>query len=64
MKILAARILDPTHLELPEAVAARPGEQIRISLLDPDEHDPTWREAAKRHLLLAYDEADAIYDEL
>lgn len=64
MKILEARILDPTHLELSEAVTARPGEQILISLLDTEEHDLAWREAAKRHLLLAYDEADAVYDEL
>lgn len=64
MKILHAQVLDPTHLELLEAVEAKPGAQVQITLLGPDEPDAAWRESAKRHLLLAYDEADSIYDEV
>ncbi len=35
MKLVAATILDPTHLELREALTARAGESIEIAIPDP-----------------------------
>ncbi|MGQ9630450.1 MAG: hypothetical protein ACUVXI_09080 [bacterium] len=64
MKIITARILDPTHLELSQPIPAQPGEYIQISILDDDGEDRLWREAAKKHFLEAYDDSDSIYDEL
>ncbi len=65
MRIIVAKILDPTHLELSQPISAQPGEFIQISIPDEGEEDSLWREAAKKHFLEAYDaEEDAIYDEL
>lgn len=64
MKIVTAKIIDPTHLELHQPISARPGEVIRISIPDDGEVDLLWREAAKKHFLEAFDDEDAIYDEL
>ena len=63
MKLIHAKILDRTHLELSEPISAQPGAYIQISIPD-EEEDHVWREAAKKHFLDAYDEQDAIYDEL
>jgi hypothetical protein len=64
MKIITAKILDPTHLELSQPIPARSGEFIQISVPDDGEEDHLWREAAKKHFLEAYDDGDAIYDQL
>lgn len=64
MKIIHAKILDPTHLELSQPISAQPGATIRISVPDDTEKDHLWREAAKKHFLKAYADEDAIYDEL
>ena len=64
MKIMQAKILDATHLELSQPIAARPGDVIVISIPDEQEEDQTWHEAARQHFLEAYDDQDAIYDEL
>ncbi len=64
MTIITAKILDPTHLELSEPISAKPGEIIQLSVLDNGEHDQLWKEAAKKRFLEAYDEQDAIYDDL
>ena len=64
MQIIKARILDPTHLELNQPIAAQPGDSVLISIPDSQEEDHVWREAAKKHLLNAYDDQDAIYDQL
>ncbi len=62
MKTIPARVLDPTHLELSQAIDLPPGESIQITLLEPDEDWQQWREAARRWFLDAYDAGDAIYD--
>ena len=62
MKVITARILDATHLELSVPIPVQPGKLIQISIADEDEN--SWREAAKSQLLAAYDDGDAIYDEL
>lgn len=64
MKIIQARIVDSTHLELSEPLSARPGETIEVSLADRDEDDPKWKDAAAERLLAAYDDQDAVYDQL
>ncbi len=64
MKIIKAKILDPTHLELSQPIPVQPGEYIHISIPEEGEEEEAWREAAKQHFLQAYDEQDAIYDAL
>ena len=64
MKIIHAKILDATHLELSQPLAAQPGDVIVISIPDAQEEEDVWRAAAKQHFVDAYDEQDAIYDEL
>ena len=64
MKVIQAKILDPTHLELSQPVSAPPGEIIEISVVDAGEEDGTWREAAALRFIDAYDDPDSIYDEL
>ncbi|MBM4048261.1 MAG: hypothetical protein FJ279_24420 [Planctomycetes bacterium] len=64
MKLIKAKILDPTHLELGQPIPGQPGEHIVISVPDEKDEDRLWREAAKKHFLAAYDDQDAIYDGL
>ena len=65
MRVISAKILDPTHLELSQPLHASPGDVIQISLPNDSEDDmAVWREAAKQHMLNAYADEDAVYDEL
>jgi len=65
MRIIDAKILDSTHLELSQPLDAVPGEVIQISLQSGSDDDmAVWHEAAKQRLLDAYADEDAIYDEL
>ena len=64
MKIIGAKVLDPTHLELSQPIPAQPGESIQISVPDEGDEDSLWREAAKKRFLEAYDTTDDIYDDL
>ena len=65
MRVISAKILDATHLELSQPLEASPGDVIQISLpSETDDEIAVWREAAKQHLLDAYADEDAIYDEL
>jgi hypothetical protein len=65
MRIISARIIDATHLELSEPLPAQVGDMIEISLrTEPEDELADWRAAAKQHLLDAYADEDAIYDEL
>ena len=65
MREITAKILDATHLELSQPLAALPGDVIKISVpSETDEEMAVWRDAAKQHLLDAYADEDAIYDEL
>jgi len=63
MKIITAKVLDPTHLELSQPIPAKAGDLIEISIPE-DEHDQLWKAAAEQRFLSAYDPADAIYDSL
>ncbi len=63
MKIITAKVLDPTHLELSQPIPAKEGDLIEISIpIDKDEQ--IWKLAAEQKFLSAYDPADAIYDSL
>ena len=64
MKTMTARVLDPTHLELPHPLSVGPGTVIGLILPDAESDDNLWRDAAKAHLLDAYAEEDALYDDL
>ena len=65
MRVISAKILDATHLELAQPLNASPGDVIDISVpSDADEDAALWRDAGKKHLLDAYADEDAIYDEL
>ncbi|MBU2461928.1 hypothetical protein KKH65_03510 [bacterium] len=64
MKIIEAKILDPTHLELRQPISAQQGEYMQVSIPDGREEERLWQEAAKKHFLEAYDDQDAIYDNL
>ena len=64
MKIVAAKVLDPTHLELSQPIPAQPGDSIQISIPDEAGEDRLWLEAAKNRFFEAYDDTDNIYDEL
>jgi hypothetical protein len=65
MRVISAKILDATHLELSQPLEASPGDVIQISLpSESDDEMALWRDAAKQHLLDAYADEDAVYDEL
>jgi hypothetical protein len=64
MRIIVAKVLDQTHLELSQPIAAKPGKLIQLSIPDEGEDERLWRETAKKHFLEAYDAGDDIYNEL
>jgi hypothetical protein len=65
MRIISAKILDPTHLELSQPLEAAPGQVINISVASENDNEMAlWREAARNHLLDAYADEDAVYDDL
>ena len=64
MKMIEAKILDPTHLELSQPIGDDPGKLITIAVPEDSEEDRDWHRAAKEHFLKAYDEQDAVYDNL
>jgi hypothetical protein len=64
MRTLNAKVLDPTHLELAEPLPTDAGEWVRVLVPTPENEDAGWRRAAEERFLAAYDDQDAIYDEL
>jgi hypothetical protein len=62
MKIIKAKILDSTHLELSQPIAVQPGDYIMTSPPEVAEEDEAWRGMPRKHLLEVYDDQDAIYD--
>jgi hypothetical protein len=65
MRTISAKILDATHLELSQPLEASPGEVIEISVPgSTDDEMSLWRDAGKRHILNAYADEDAVYDDL
>ncbi len=66
MKIISAKVLDATHLELKEPIPAKTGDVIEISIPDDDDDEDArlWKLTASRKFLSAYDADDSIYDNL
>lgn len=64
MKVITAKILDRTHLELSQPLSDLVGEYIQISVPDLNEEEELWKKLGKNYLLEAYAPEDAIYDEI
>lgn len=64
MKIMTATLVDPTHLELSQPLAVPLGASLQIAIPDEGDEEHLWRDAAKQHVLDAYGDQDAIYDNL
>ena len=64
MKIITAKIVDPTHVELSQPLTVPLGASLQIAIPEEGEEEHLWRDAAKQHCLDAYGEQDAIYDDL
>jgi len=52
--------MDETHLELTQPISVRQGEFILISIINNE--DTIWQEKGEQQFLEAYDDGDAIYD--
>lgn len=64
MKTMSAKVLDPKHLELTEPLPSTVGEWVQIAIPETDTERADWQKAVSEHFLSAYDDQDAIYDEL
>jgi len=64
MRLISAKIIDRTHLELSEPIGAEPGETIEISVPDEGDELRDMRDLAKRNALTAYADEDSVYDQL
>ncbi len=64
MKTLSAKVIDSTHLELAEPISSTAGERLEIVIPAIDAEDADWYQVARESFLNAYDDQDAIYDEL
>jgi hypothetical protein len=64
MRLISAKIIDKTHLELSRPIAAEPGATIEISIPDDADEMRDWRELARHNALTAYADEDSVYDEL
>jgi hypothetical protein len=64
MRVISAKIIDETHLELSQPIAAEPGATIEISIPDDADEMRDWRELARHNALSAYADEDSVYDEL
>lgn len=64
MRVIDAKILDQTHLELNQPLHAKMGDTIKIIINDNVEDEGSWHKAGKDQFLEAYDEKDSIYDDL
>ena len=64
MQLISAKIIDETHLELSQPIAAEPGATIEISIPDDADDMQDWRELAGHNALSAYADEDSVYDEL
>ena len=63
MRVVKAKVLDLTHLELGQPVSLKSGEYVSISITE-DEEENLWQDASKKHFFDSYSEADSIYDQV
>ncbi len=61
MRLISAKIIDRTHLELSQPIAAEPGATIEISIPEGGDEMRKWRELAKRTALTTYADEDSVY---
>ncbi|MDQ3332638.1 MAG: hypothetical protein M3552_18645 [Planctomycetota bacterium] len=64
MRVISAKIIDRTHLELSQPISAEPGETIEISVPENVDEMRDWRDLARRNAVTAYADEDSVYDEL
>jgi len=64
MKVIMAKILEQTQLELTHPTNILKRKLIYASVSEADEGDRLWHEAAMQHFFEAYGAKDAIYDEI
>jgi hypothetical protein len=64
MKLIKAKVLDATHLELSQPIDSEPGNHIVITIAEATEEEEAWQEMSRKHFLEAFDDQDAIYDQL
>ena len=64
MKIIKARILDATHLELSQPIPEQIGGEIVIVIPEEADGEQGWKDRVREKFLSAYDDQDAIYDKL
>ncbi len=64
MKVIEAKIIDQTHLELSQPISAKMGDSIKIIINEEAEDESLWYKAAKKHFFDAYNEKDSLYDNL
>ncbi|MFQ5687140.1 MAG: hypothetical protein ACE5GV_10810 [Candidatus Scalindua sp.] len=49
MKVIEAKIIDQTHLELSQPISAKMGDSIKIIINEEAEDESLWHKAAKKH---------------
>jgi hypothetical protein len=64
MRLIRAKVIDGTHIELSQTIEARPGEEIELAILGDEDDEKAWREAGLARFLMFYEDQDSIYDEL
>jgi hypothetical protein len=64
MRTLSAKVVDPNHLELLESLETPSGEVVQIVVAESDAEEADWKQAAMDQFSKAYDDQDAIYDDL
>ena len=64
MKVLKAKVIDPTHLELAQPVQSCSGQDVLVSIDDYNEETAEhkeWMAASESTLVDAYDESEPDY---
>lgn len=64
MTIITAKMVDATHGELSQPLAVPPGASLHIAIPEEGDEEPLWHAAATQHVLDAYSDQDALYDDL
>jgi hypothetical protein len=64
MRVIRAKIIDGTHLELTQPIEAQPGEFVDLTIVDEEDIERDWREAGLARFLMYYSDSDSIYDEV
>ncbi len=63
MRIVKAKVVDSTHLELCQPILFQSGEYVNISIPEGEEGH-LWREASGKHFFNSYSDEDSVYDKI